>query len=156
MKGLTGVIAVAADYCHTVALKGDGTVWTWGKAGYTPARIKGLSGVVAIAGSLALKADGTVWAWTSSSTPEQIKGLSGVAAIAAGENHYVALKEGGTVWTWGHNLFGKLGDNTTRARTIPGQVAGLSGVVAVAVTYSATLAIKDNGTVWAWGQWSWE
>jgi len=33
VKSLTGVVAVEAGYAHTVALKGDATVWTWGVVG---------------------------------------------------------------------------------------------------------------------------
>jgi len=30
VPGLTGVVAIAAGYEHSLALKGDGTVWAWG------------------------------------------------------------------------------------------------------------------------------
>src|SRR5437763_12524217 len=69
---------IAAGMDHCLWLKGDGTVWAWGRNSsgqlgsgngthLTPAKVSGLAGVVAIAGggyhSLALKGDGTVWAW---------------------------------------------------------------------------------------------
>ena len=43
---LSGVVAIAAGYFHTVALKQDGTVVVWGSQTDVPA---GLSRVVAIA-----------------------------------------------------------------------------------------------------------
>ncbi|ODU03098.1 MAG: hypothetical protein ABS81_15410 [Pseudonocardia sp. SCN 72-86] len=30
VPGLDGVVAIGAGYAHSVALKGDGSVWTWG------------------------------------------------------------------------------------------------------------------------------
>src|ERR1035437_2086378 len=67
---------IVAGYFHNAALKNDGTVWTWGYHGFgqlgvgtkvestTPLRVKGLSGVRALAAgffhTVALKDDGTV------------------------------------------------------------------------------------------------
>jgi len=74
--GLSGVIAIAAGYYHSLALKSDGTVVAWGATGvvdYGQADVPaGLSGVTAIAAggshSLALKSDGTVVAWGAASS----------------------------------------------------------------------------------------
>src|SRR3990170_4641471 len=70
---------IAAGAFHTLALKPDGLVWSWGKNEYgqlgdgsiknklSPVQVKHLSSIIAIDGgawhSLALKSDGTVWAW---------------------------------------------------------------------------------------------
>ncbi len=94
---LAGVSAVAAGGGHTIALKGDGTVWTWGDNG---------------SGQLG---DGTnVDRYTPVQVVMEIGGnpLTGVAAISAGGGHTIALKENGTVWTWGYNYYGQLGDGT--------------------------------------------
>jgi alpha-tubulin suppressor-like RCC1 family protein len=151
---LSEVIAITAGYYHSLALKSDGTVWTWGKNSngqlgdgtttniLVPKQV--LSGVIAIAAgafySLALKSDGTVWGWgynsygelgdgttTDSLVPKQISSssLSGVNAIAAGADHSLALKSDGTVWAWGNNYCGQLGDGTTTERHTPEQVSGL-------------------------------
>src|SRR3954468_4767834 len=67
--------AIAAGGSHTVALKNDGTVWTWG---YNQ---NGQLG------------DGTT---TQRTAPVQVSGLSGVVAVAAGYEHTLVLKSNGT------------------------------------------------------------
>ncbi len=155
---LSGVTAIAGGGSHSLALKGDGTVWAWGYNAFgqlgngtnadsnTPVEVSGLSGVTAIAAgaehSLALKSDGTVWAWgrgqsgnatfTDSNTPVEVSGLSGVTAIAGGEFHSLALKGDGTVWAWGGNGRGQLGNGTNTDSNTPVEVTGLSSVTAVA------------------------
>ncbi|MFZ5776027.1 MAG: RCC1 domain-containing protein [Thermodesulfobacteriota bacterium] len=121
-----------AGFSHSVALKNDGTVWTWGGNGYG-----GLLGV----GS-------SDWSVT---VPTQVLGLSNVVDIAAGELHTLALKSDGTVWAWGYNINGQLGDGTTIDRNTPVQVVGLSGIVALTSGAQHGLALKNDGTVWAWG-----
>ena len=177
---LSGVVAIAAGTFHTLGLKHDGTVWTWGAndvgqlgdgttiSRSTPAPVPGLTGVAAIAAgtfhTLALKRDGTVWAWGGNdlgqlgdgttlirSAPVPVAGMSGVAAIAAGGSQSFAKKPDGTVWAWGANWDGELGDGTTTNRSTPTPVRGLTGIAAVAAGYDHTLALKPDGTVWAWG-----
>ncbi len=170
---------IDGGYAHTIALKNDGTVWTWGNNSYgqlgdgtttgskTPQTLTNISGVKAIAAgmyhNLVLKNDGTVWAWgingsgqlgdgtyTTKTVPQQVANLSNVKAIAAGENFSAALKEDGTVWTWGSNSYGQLGDRTNTARTAPVQ-ASISDVKSIAAGTSHLVALKTDGTVWAWG-----
>jgi uncharacterized protein (TIGR03437 family) len=108
VSGLTGVVAIAGgQFGQGLALKSDGTVWTWEYAA-APTQVSGLAGVVAIAArgphNLALENNGTVWAWgdneygelgngsnVDSSVPVQVSGLTNVSAIAAGEDFSLAV-----------------------------------------------------------------
>jgi alpha-tubulin suppressor-like RCC1 family protein len=170
VSGLSGVMAIAAGSDHSVALKSNGTVWTWGAnyAGqlgdgtttnhYTPIQVGGLSGMTAIAAggehTVALKSDGTVWSWgatigdgttTNHLTPAQASGLSGVVAIAAGYSHTVALKSDGTIWAWGGNVHGELGDGTTTTHYTPVQVSGLTGLVPNSIWVDFAYSGIENG-----------
>jgi len=200
---LTDVVAIAAGWQHSLALRADGSVWAWGENGShqlgtggttdstVPVRVKGpggvgfLSGMVAItAGSdhgLAVRSDGTVWSWgynadgqlgdgtiNDRSTPVQVKDSTGggfltrVIAVASGSvqgsSHSLALTSDGSVLAWGDNTYGQLGDGTTTQRNIPVQVRGPNGsgfladIVALAASDGHSLAIKTDGTLWGWGQ----
>ena len=75
-KGYFATPKIAIGSNHTVALKADGTVWTWGLNNYgqlgngtkvnssAPVKVEGLEGVIDVAagdlGSVALLSDGTV------------------------------------------------------------------------------------------------
>lgn len=165
---------------HSVALKADGTVWTWGLNdkgqlgnGTTtntkvPAPLASISGATSIASgyqhTLALKSDGTVWAWglnnygelgdgttTDRSAPVQVSSLTGVTFIVAGDYHNFALKGDGTLWAWGQNTNSKLGIAGGN-QTTPQQVTAISNVVQIAGGGLHTVALKSDGTVWAWGK----
>jgi alpha-tubulin suppressor-like RCC1 family protein len=129
---LTGVKAIAAGWGANLALRSDGTVWTWGYTSPTPTAIPGPGG----------------------------RGrLSGVSAIATGYTFNAALKSNGTVWTWGWNDFGQLGNGSFTYTYVaaPVQVVGPNGhgvlatVTAIAAGNSHCLALRRDGSVWAWG-----
>ncbi len=141
---LTDVIGVTGGFNHTIALKNDGTVWTWGDYAlwYVFSPITGES-------SSAVVGSGQEY-------PTQIKLKSGVEltnmiAIAGGDRFSISLKNDGTVWTWGNNSDGELGDGTTTDQTNPVQMKTLTNIVAVAGGGWHTIALKNDGTVWTCG-----
>ena len=145
----SGVVAIAAGYYHSVALKADGSVVAWGDntEGQTRVPAGGLGGVVAIAAgnahTVALKGDGTVLAWGRNVEGQATlpTGLSGVTAIAAGGDTTYALKADGTVQAWGDNFNGQT--------DVP---SSLDGVTAIAAGGDHAMALMRDGTVMAWGR----
>ena len=103
-KYLTGVKKITAGWSHSLALKNDGTIRSWGYNG---------------SGQLG---DGTMY---NQNKPVKFKGLNKIKEIAAGWSHTVALKSDGTVWTIGNNSEGQLGDGTTEQKSAPVKVTGL-------------------------------
>jgi len=108
VTGVTNVKALAAGRTHSVALKSDGTVWTWGNNTY------GQLGSGSTGGS-------------DRYLPGKVNNLTNVIALDTFYNHTVVLKTDGTVWTWGANTNGQLGDGTTVDWPAPLQVRHASG-----------------------------
>ena len=131
---LAGARSVAAGATHTVVVKSDGTVWTWGSGFF---------------GELGRLVPFTPGGPDANPVPTQV--MTGAVAAAAGRNFTVVLKADGTVWTFGFNSTGQLGRQTNGVseQSVPTQV--LSGVSAVAAGGSHTLALKVDGTVWTFG-----
>lgn len=124
--------AIAAGYLHALALKSDGSVWTWGENNF---------------GQLG---DGTT---INRDAPVPVSGVSNVIAIAGGSFFSMVLESGGSVWAWGDNRYDQLGDGTTTGSSTPVQVSGLANVKAIATTAGSlfSLALKSDGSVRAWG-----
>jgi hypothetical protein len=99
-QGLSNVVAITAGGYHSLALRNDGTVVSWGSYGLLQVDVPvGLTNVAAIATgdyhSLALKADGSLvtWGLNSAGQCNIPTGLNHVAAIAARGNHSMILIE---------------------------------------------------------------
>ncbi|MFB7612155.1 RCC1 domain-containing protein [Streptomyces gardneri] len=180
VQSLNRVRDVSGGCEHSVALREDGTVWTWGRNHLgqlgngtrsdrnTPQRVPGLDDVVAVAAgcahSVALTADGTVKAWgrndkgqlgndsaEDSAAPVDVQHLDSVTKVFAGAYQSYAVLDDGTVRAWGWNGQGQLGDGTTVDRTTPVPLPGLSDVQEMAGGWQHTLAVLTDQSVLAWG-----
>jgi alpha-tubulin suppressor-like RCC1 family protein len=99
---------LAGGEAHTVVLKSDGTVWTFGNNSF---------------GQLGNNTT------TDSKVPIQVSGLTGIVAVAAGGYHSMALTSTGDLYVWGANANGQVGDaSTTSPRKTPVQ-SSLTNVV---------------------------
>ena len=134
--GKMAVPEVEASDTHMVALKADGTVWTWGNNG---------SGQLGTGNR------------NSSATPVQVTALENIIDISIGYNNTFAVKDDGTVWGFGYNGYGNLGDGTTSERVLPVQVLredgiALENIVKVSAGMKRTVALDVEGNVWVWGK----
>ena len=135
----SGAFQVAAGGGHSLALRGDGTVVSWGDNLY------GELGIGTMTASPVITPVQVI-------DPADSSGLlTNIEAIAAGLAHSLALKGDGTVWAWGLNENGALGDGTRDNRLSPVQVPGLANVVLIAAGGFHSLAARADGAVFAWG-----
>ena len=145
---LTDVIEVAAGYFHTLALKSDGTVWSWGDESYGELG-QGFNSQSQFPVQVC-----EVYS-TGCDTP-----LSNVIHIAAGSYHSFAVKSDGTVWAWGDNISWELGIGTTSSIGTPTQVCAIDETPACSIFLDSTSDIVTsdqaaatliNGAIVLWG-----
>jgi alpha-tubulin suppressor-like RCC1 family protein len=127
VSGLSGAVAVAAGYQHSIALLNTGAVVAWGDNGFFQlAQPQGYPG-----------------GFADSDVPLAVAGFSDATAIAAGGLFSLALLSNGTVAGWGDDAFGQLGDSTTNTEQSVVDVTGLTGVTAVAAGGASSLALAS-------------
>lgn len=129
---LTNWLKVASGAYHVIAIKTDGTLWSWG-----------------FNASGQLGHNNTI----NRSSPVQIGALVTWVSISAGRFHTAAEKIDGTLWTWGSNLLGQLGLNSVYniSFSSPKQVGSLINWSKVCSGALHSTAIKTDGTLWTWG-----
>ncbi|HEX2131193.1 MAG TPA: hypothetical protein VHH15_06495 [Actinophytocola sp.] len=142
VSGLTGVTAIAGGGYGGYALRGDGTLWSWGsnRAGELG------SGTTCDPRS----GNGCL-----SRIPVRVVGLTEVTAVAGspfgtGATAY-AVTDDGAAWAWGDGTGGALGTGSAADSNAPVRVAGLDDVTDVAAGFHVGYARTADGTAWAWG-----
>jgi alpha-tubulin suppressor-like RCC1 family protein len=135
-------IKIIVGHDHTVAIKQDGTLWTWGNNN------SGQLGIGTFGGEV-LK-------------PIQIGDENTWLDIAAGNRFTVAIKKEqhtnrGSLWTWGLNNKGQLGVGDQYNRPHPTKIGNNHDWKSVSAKYDHVLAIRMSSTampfdnLWAWG-----
>jgi len=98
IEGLTNITAISAGYHFSMAVCGEGYIWTWGN---------GASGKLG---------HGGVEVEPRPRRIEGVGGLTGVLAVSAGsQEHSIAVDGEGRVWTWGRASHGQLGHSSSRS-----------------------------------------
>ena len=129
-------VAACGSY-HTLAVKQDGTLWTWGLNDY------GQLGWDTIDGS-------------AHATPTQVGHASDWASVSAGYGNSFAVRKDGTVWAWGNNCdigfnLGLGADNWWFTRWSPTRIGKAHDWATVFYGYFHGLALKEDSTLWGWG-----
>ncbi|SEM73663.1 stalk domain-containing protein [Paenibacillus sp. OK076] len=160
--------AVEGAYYYTVALRSDGSVWTWGRNLFgelgvseniryrhtsSPIRIPVLSNVTAISAAggginAAVQADGTVWEWGAGKLPSKVESINSAKDVVSG-SFTVALLHNGTVWSWQRPT--AQGSDSDLIRK-PHAISGLKDVIQVGSAGLHGYALKKDGSVWTWNE----
>jgi alpha-tubulin suppressor-like RCC1 family protein len=145
--------ALATTLYHTLAIRGDGSVWSAGFNGggqlgngtttqqliFGP--VASLSNVMTVAAgqhhSAAIRADGTLWRWGfgSNTTPTQESTTNNWIALAACDECLIGLTADGSAWVW---------DSVVLA---PRLVANHRWI-AIAANTTEFVMIRHDGTLW--------
>jgi alpha-tubulin suppressor-like RCC1 family protein len=151
-------VACCQDY--QVALKNDGSLWTWGfnQSGPIPTRIgteNDWSQICAGGGhNLTLKKDGSLWTWdeneriklgdgtiTNRPVPIMVGTNRDWRMIAAGFRDSFALKRDGTLWEWGTQ-------GAASNDVAPRQISPDTNWQSISADPFGLLALKTDGTLW--------
>ena len=133
LGSLTNWSKVSQTVGQVLAVKTDGTMWSWGD---------GRSGGLGL--NTAVKV----------SSPTQIGSLTTWADVAAGVHCGAAIKTDGTLWTWGKSYNGESGRDFAHASahtSSPQQVGSLTNWSKIDGGSANFVAIKTDGTMWSWG-----
>ena len=126
------VLEISTGGYHTLALLGDGKIWTWGDNS---------------AGELG---NSTPY---STGVPAPMQNFSNIRHVAAGGDFSLAVKNDGSVWAWGSNYSGSLGhggfDNAVHSA--PTVVNSLFQITAVSAGSGHGMALEYDGYVYTWG-----
>jgi alpha-tubulin suppressor-like RCC1 family protein len=132
---------------HNVAVKTDGTVWSWGWNAY------------------AQLGNGTFndsWVPTQTGLTANPP-LTNVIKLGGRPYFTLAVKSDGTIWAWGMNQYGQMGNGTVNSPVTVPQVSvpvmvsnsqpggPINNPLQVTCGYAFGAALATNGTVWTWG-----
>jgi len=138
---LSSVINIESGLSHTLALKNDGSVWSWGS-----------------------NSNGQLGRDCSPNTREcrlASKIFDDVDNIFVGGNHSYVLKNDGSLWGWGDNSRGQLGVKQTKecirsgyreCPLDPFRITNFDNVKYITGSLNYTAAIKNDGSLWIWGE----
>ena len=121
----------------TVALKQNGTVWSFGK-----------NDLGQLGSGDNLNKNEPISVKCQNSTDE----LKDIKQISSGYSHSVALSNDGKVYTWGANNHGQLGNGTNNNTTFAVEVQGLKDIEKVEAYQNITIALDKDGNIWVCGE----
>jgi len=172
-------LKVASNAYHAVALKTDGTLWSWGNNATgqlglgdiinrsSPTQVGNLTNWIDINSnsdnSCAINEDGFLYVWGDNSmgqlglgqkinmsSPILLGDLNNWCICSTGYST-CAIKTDGTLWSWGSNTYGELGLGDTINRSSPVQIGTDTDWEDIPDINYGILTLKNNGTLWSCG-----
>jgi len=131
---LTNWAYVSAGPGISMAIKTDGTMWSWGSGLY--GAIGNNSNNINYSSPIQIGI-GTTW-----------KTVSAGGSLASPTGF--AIDTTGALWVWGSNQWGQLGNNSIAYVSSPVQLGSLTNWKQV-FNSGTSLAVKTDGTLWGWG-----
>ena len=132
---------VSTGLSHTMAIRADGTLWTWG-----------LNNLGAFGNNTNLNTTVPIY------SPIQVGTLNNWSNVQVGFDYTHAIKTNGTIWGWGNNSNANIGDNSTTTRSSPVQIGTLNTWTDIYNSLgnpAASIAKKSDNTLWGWGWDAW-
>ena len=127
--------SVDAGANHTLAIKNDGTLWSWGSNNFYKLGYETPSG--------------------TNPNPNMVGNATNWQSVSAGEWHSAGIKSDGTLWVWGYNKYGQGGQGTSGTENaiidVPTQIGSDNNWLSVSAGTNYTLAVKNDGTLWGTG-----
>lgn len=127
---LDDVISVASGQHHTVVLRGNGTVLSWGENKY---------------GQLGVNTN-----FANSFVPLEVFNNEALTNVYSGWTHSAALTNNGEVFTWGRNTYGQLGA-PREVPYVPEKIPTLQNVGQYTAGSEHNLAVTNDGKLFSWG-----
>jgi alpha-tubulin suppressor-like RCC1 family protein len=119
--------SVAAGYFHSIGLKTDGTLWSWGY-GANSALGQGNTTTYLVPTQIGTATDWDILASSKGST-----------------NHHHAVRASGAIYGWGSNSNYNIGDGTTTLRAAPVLISAPLNTIHIANGYYHTMFLVDSG-----------
>jgi alpha-tubulin suppressor-like RCC1 family protein len=134
--GFTDWIQAAASGTHSLAIRANGTLYSWGNNG---------------AGQLGQNTVTTA----STSSPNLVTGsITNWVQVAAGVANSFAIRANGELYAWGSNSAGQLGRDTGNTVSTSSPVLVVGGIAdwtQVSSRNTHCIGLRANGTLYAWG-----
>lgn len=131
--GLSNIVQIAAGIDFALALRNDGTVFSFGSD------------------SNGQLGNGFVLSLSTQNAAAAVKELPPMAAIVAGGRHAIALQSNGAVWAWGWNNLGQLGNGNTNDNGVPAAIGITTAATGIGAGYATSYATLQGGPLIAWG-----
>jgi alpha-tubulin suppressor-like RCC1 family protein len=180
--GITNWSEVSAGTFHNLGITSTGIAYAWGYNGQgrlgdgtTTSRLSPVTVVGGITNwsqvsagghSLGVTSTGIAYAWgnaadgrlgdgttvAKSSPVTVVGGITNWIQVGAGDRHSIGLTSTGIAYAWGYGGQGRLGDETTVAKSSPVTVVGgITNWSQLSAGHDFNLGLTSTGIAYAWG-----